>query len=98
MRALRRWMAAVLLSACRTPQPGADVPAVVVNPTPENRAELVRAIGAALNGATAMLADDAFTAESSLAVGRPPRRDPSGPLARGRERTLPRRLRLGMRG
>ncbi len=86
--------AAAHLAGCRTPQPGADLPAVVVNPTPESRAELVRAISAALDGATVMLADDAFTTESGLAIERPPLRDPNGLLAQGRERAVPEQLRL----
>lgn len=94
MRALSRAFAMVLLSSCRTPQPGAGVPALIVNPTQQGREELARAIGEALDGATVMLADDALTAESTLAIERQSRRDPNGLLAQGRERAMPEQFQL----
>lgn len=92
------FLAAAAHLACRTPRPGADVPALVVNPSPKSRAELVRAIGAALDGATVMLADDALTADNGLTIERQPRRDPTGLLAQGRERAMPEQFRLVMSG
>jgi len=77
--------ACALLSGCRTPQAGEEVPALIVNPTAASRAALASAVGAALGGAVVMLSDDALTAQSWLAIDRRPRRDPEGTPAQGRE-------------
>ncbi|HYZ88056.1 MAG TPA: hypothetical protein VE620_02055 [Myxococcales bacterium] len=75
-----------------------DVPAVVTNPTPESRAELARAVSAALGGAKVTLAEDALTRESTLVVERTRRRDPNGLLANGRDLGKPDRFRLVKNG
>ncbi len=59
-------LALLLLSACASAQP--DVPAVLDNPSQESRAELARAVSAALNGVPVRLADDALTHDSLLII------------------------------
>ena len=82
------------LAGCGTLRAEADAPAVIVNPTAESRAELVRAVGAALDGARVTVADDALTHESVLLIERAKRLDPNGLLANGRELGMPERFRL----
>ena len=79
-------LAAALLMA-------ADVPARIVNPTPEGRASLARAVQAAL-GAPVRLADDALTAESTLVIERANHRGPGGIRLQGRELSPPERFQL----
>lgn len=88
---------AVLLavaSGCRTPRGAAEVPAVVVHPTPRSRAALAATVGAALQGRPVTLADDALTAGSVLLVEPLARRDATGLPLDGRERRRPERFRL----
>jgi hypothetical protein len=66
--------AVVLISAgCRHLPAGDDVPAVLVEPTPAARAELLDVLRAALGGAPLTLADDALTRSSVLLIEREPR-------------------------
>lgn len=69
-------IAAALLAGtgCRHLAAGDDVPAVLVNPTPAARAELLETLSAALNGAPITIADDALTRESVLLIERAPPR------------------------
>ena len=57
-----------LLCACTSTLAQADVPAIIVKPTKESRAELARVVSSALNGAPVRLADDALTRESLLII------------------------------
>jgi hypothetical protein len=77
-----------------TPAQDADVPALIVNPTPESRAALSQAVSSALNRRSVTLADDALTRESTLVIERAVRRDASGLRVQGREPGLPERFRL----
>jgi hypothetical protein len=87
---------AVLACASATPAP--DVPAVITSPTPESRAELLRAVREALHGAPVTLAPDALTRETTLVVERARARGPDGTPANGRERGRPEQFRLVQSG
>lgn len=60
--------ALLILSACKTGAVRADVPARIINPTPESRAELLRVVSEALNGRVVTLADGALTNDSLLII------------------------------
>jgi hypothetical protein len=76
----------------------ADVPAVLTNPTVESRAELLRVVREAMNGAPVTLADDALTGTDTLLIERAPRRDESGIRLEGRESARPDHVRLVKNG
>jgi hypothetical protein len=85
----------VLAAAACPARPGPpDVPAVLVNPTAESRAELARLVSDALNGAPVTLADDALVHDDRLVVQRAPHRDASGRPLDGRETGRPEHFRL----
>lgn len=88
----------VALGACaqRSAQP--DLPAVLTNPTGEARAELLRVVGEALNGAPVTLAADALTREDTLIVERGERRDTKDMNLGGREMRRPDHFRLVKHG
>jgi len=94
----RAWARAALLlaaGACRTaPAARPDVPAVITEPSAGSRAELERAVSAALNGASVTLRDDALTREDTLVVERIRHRDPNGLLVEGRDMGRPERVHL----
>jgi hypothetical protein len=96
MRALL-WMAAILLGACKTPQP-TDTPAVIEEPTLRSREAVIKAVSDALGGATVTLADDALTRSSVLIIDRRPLRDPAGLPVQGRETGMPERFFLVKNG
>jgi len=87
-----------LMAGCGTVPGQADVPAVLVKPNAESRAELLRAVSAALNGASVTLADDAFTRKNSLSIERKAARDASGLPVQGRELGRPEQFRLVISG
>lgn len=62
-----------------------DVPALIVKPTPQSRAELTLAVQRALHSEPILLADDALTRSSLLPIDRIPRRDSRGRLLNGLE-------------
>ncbi|MEX2963059.1 hypothetical protein [Microbulbifer sp. TYP-18] len=73
-----------------------ELPALLVQSTAENRAELQRVLSSALNGAPVLVAEDAFTRESILVIQRsPPQEFRQGPL-QGRDMGHPERFRLMM--
>ena len=74
----------ILLAGCATSS-SRDVPAVIVNPTPQSRAELSVAVQRALHSGPIPLADDALTQSSLLPIDRIPRRDARGRLLNGLE-------------
>jgi hypothetical protein len=82
------------LAGCaqRSAQP--DVPAVLTNPATESRAELVRVVSEAMNGAPVTIADDALTGDDALIVERAARRDAREMNLRGRETGRPEHFRL----
>lgn len=72
------------LSGCAT-SASRDVPAVIVDPTPQSRAELSLAVQRALHSEPIPLSDDALTRTSLLPIDRMPRRDSHGRLLNGME-------------
>lgn len=85
---------ALLLSACSATPEVKDVHALIVNPTEGSRAELVRAVTMALNGAKVVLADDALTQSSLLTIERKTVRDLQGRRLTGRDVGRPHQFRL----
>jgi hypothetical protein len=61
------------------------MPAVMVNSTPQSRAQLAGAVSEMLGGSPVMLADDAFTRSSVLLIERSPARDAEGVRMTGRD-------------
>jgi hypothetical protein len=72
----------IALAGCATSS-SSDVPAVIVNPTPQSRAELSVAVQRALHSDPIPLSDDALTQSSLLPIDRIPRRDSHGRLLNG---------------
>lgn len=58
----------LITSACKTDDVREDVPARIVDPTPESRAELRALVSGALNGREVTLADDALSNGSLLII------------------------------
>ena len=71
---------------------------MITNPTAQSRAELVRVVSRALNGASVTIADDALTGDSTLIVERAARRDAQGLPLDGRETGRPEQFRLVKNG
>jgi hypothetical protein len=88
----------VAIGACAQRSANADVPAVLTSPTDAARAELLRIVGEALNGAPVTLAADALTREDTLIVERAERRDTKDMNLGGREMRRPDHFRLVKRG
>ena len=89
--------AAMAPLACGTPPARADVPAIIAEPSAESRAELLRVVAEAVNGAPVTLADDALTRESTLIVERREPRDAQGRPLSGRLLDMPLRFHLVLR-
>ena len=75
-----------------------EQPAVISAPSPQSRAELARAVTAAMNGHPVTLADDALTRDSVLAIERRTPPGPQGRAATGRTLEAPAQLKLVLRG
>jgi hypothetical protein len=73
------------LVACQAPAQQPDVAAVLVNPTPQSRAQLVKAVNEMLGVSSVILTDDALTRSSVLLIERRPARDPAGVRFTGRD-------------
>ena len=94
-RAARFASAAMLMVAgCRTVPARSEMPAIIVNATPESRAALAKAVSEALNGAPVKLAVDALTKTDVLIIEREHPRDPAGHPLDGREREMPEHFQL----
>jgi hypothetical protein len=89
---------ATLLSSFACTTIAAEQPAVLVDPGEADRAELMRVLRGALNGAPLVLADDALTRESMLTVEVQPTRTLENPPATGRVLTMPEQFRLMLDG
>ncbi|MEJ2133395.1 MAG: hypothetical protein P8Y95_17615, partial [Gammaproteobacteria bacterium] len=77
----------LLLCACQSQaNPSDDVPAVIVEPDPESRAELRQIVSGALHDAPVQLADDALTTSSLLVIERRQIRTLEGRI--GADRTM----------
>lgn len=85
--------AVVLLSAC-TSMAQQGTPALIVDPSAEGHAELVRVVSAALNTSTVIIAADALTRESTLLIERTPARDATGQRFSGRDFGKPEHFQL----
>jgi hypothetical protein len=90
--------ATLALAACHPRSAARDVPAVISNPTEQSRAELLRVVRRALNGAAVTIANDALTGDSTLIIERTPRRDAQGLPLDGRETGRPERFLLVKNG
>jgi hypothetical protein len=86
------------LAACATIPPQRDVPAVITSPSAESRAELVRVVSRALDGASITIADDALTRDSALIIERARARGADGGPLTGRETMKPEHFRLAKNG
>ena len=86
------------LCACTCPSIRALDPAVLVNPSEQDRVQLSRIVGKALNRPPILLAPDVLTVESTLIVEPVRPRDPSGLPLNGRELGLPERFKLAKAG
>lgn len=87
--------AGLIACACNSAPPlGEEVPARIVDPTPESRAELERAVSEMLHGAPVTLAADALTASSVLVLEGSRLRGPGSPPLSGREMRMPERFQL----
>lgn len=73
------------LAACQAPATQPDVAAVLVNPTPQARAQLAKAVNEMLGVTSLTLADDTLTRSSVLLIERSLARDPSGTRINGRD-------------
>ena len=78
------------LCACANPElaahaTGPEQPARISRPSPESRAELLRAVNTALHTSGVTLADDALTTSDKLIIERVPARDASGQRLSGRD-------------
>lgn len=82
------------LLPCQAPAPQPDVAAVLVNPTPQSRAQLLRAVNEMLGVSSVTLADDALTRSSVLLIERSPARDPGGVRSTGRDYGKPETITL----
>jgi hypothetical protein len=86
-----------LVLACGILRGQSPVPALLVSPSAQTRAELGRVINAALH-VPVRLADDALVHESALIVDRTIRRDAAGTPLDGRGLGKPEHFRLVMQG
>jgi hypothetical protein len=75
-----------------------EQPAVIAAATEQSRDELRRAVSAAMNGQSVLLADDAFTRDSVLTIERRTPPGAQGAAATGRTLAAPERFRLVLRG
>src|SRR5262252_2525260 len=85
---------ALVVVARRPVSSRSDVPALIVNATPESGAALSKAVSEALNGAPVKLAADALTKTDVLIIERDQPRDPNGQMLNGREREMPEHFQL----
>ncbi len=89
---------ALLASACNTLSEASDKPAVIIRPSDESRAELLRVLSSALKGIRITLAADVLTNDSLLTLERNPPRDLRARQLTGRQLERPQQFRLVMNG
>jgi hypothetical protein len=90
--------AAIMLSACKNPETRQEIPARIIEPTAESRAELLDVVSNALHNANLTLADDALTKSSLLVIERKRHRDLNNNPVMGRELGQPEQFRLLLSG
>lgn len=105
MRAAGQMPIAIALCAiasCAAISAADDVPAVIVRPDAQSRAELQNAVSKALNRTSVFLAGDALTHDSRLTIEPVRLRDSAGGIAQGRaqgrETRMPESFRLVKNG
>jgi hypothetical protein len=81
--------AALLPAGCAQREAPPEVPAVLTNPTEQCRAELLRVVGEAMNGAPVIIADAALTADDTLIIEPAAGRDARDMNLGGRETRRP---------
>jgi hypothetical protein len=59
----------LLAAACKSSEVRSEVPAYLVDPTTESRAELQHVVSSMLGGKAVTIADDALTTQSMLIIG-----------------------------
>jgi hypothetical protein len=84
----------LFVAACHPRLAPPDVPAVLTRPTAESRAELVRVVSEAMNGAPVTIADNALTADDALIIERAQQRAATDMNLGGRETGRPDHFRL----
>ncbi|MFO7692553.1 MAG: hypothetical protein R6V57_05665 [Vicinamibacterales bacterium] len=84
----------LLQGGCHLRVPPSDVPAVLTSPTSATRAELVRVVSEAMNGAPVTIADNALTADDLLIVERAQQQSAKDMNLGGRETGRPHHFRL----
>ena len=84
----------LMFAGCRTVSSPGEVPAIIVNATPESRAALTKTVSEALNGAPVKLAADALTKTDVLIIEREHPLDMAGHPLNGREREMPEHFQL----
>jgi hypothetical protein len=94
MQRVAKGAAILFLAGCQTMQADADVPALIVDPDDASRAALRAALADAFGGREVVIADDALTASSVLAIERGPHRTINNPTPDGRILSEPFRFRL----
>ncbi|MFT4789781.1 MAG: flagellar basal body P-ring protein FlgI [Paraglaciecola sp.] len=78
-------LAPLLLSSCSATQPLEPIPALLVQPTEDNRIVLEHAIGDLFNSQPIKLANGVFTQQSKVVIERRLAKDSRGNLLDGRE-------------
>ncbi len=86
------------ITGCKTTPPQEDLAAVIANPTPQSRAELLRVLTKAVNGAPVTIADDALTEKSLLIIEHRSPRDLKNRPLKGRNLSRPKQFRLVLAG
>ena len=98
MKGSPRALVLLLLAGCQTMNADADIPAVIVDADDASRAALRAALADAFGGRDVVIADDALTTSSVLAIERGPHRTINNPTPDGRILADPFRFRLVRRG
>ncbi len=91
-------LAVLVLCGCKCPPNVALEPAVLVNPSHQDRMELSRVVAKALNRPSILLAPDALTEESTLIVEPVRPRDAGGLRLTGRDLGRPEQFELAKAG
>lgn len=98
MRSLLHCACLLVLSGCAAAPAETEIPARLVEPSAEGRAELLAAVTSVLDVGTATLAPDALLAANTLIIERTQARDASGRQLSGRDFGRPQHFRLVKHG
>ena len=86
------------MAGCKTMPAQEDIAAVITNPTPKSRAELLQVLTNALNITPVTIADEALTRKSLLIIERQTSRDLKNRPLRGRDLGRPKQFQLVLNG